>query len=132
VGFKPSLWIMDGAARPRKNERRHEVCRASPSRRSNAAARKLVEIDERIEAAQDGPIYIERVDEPFLKAGGRGEQFRAVIERASHSAGYSGTLSEVYRPRCGFPCLSSAPADPFQHAKHCVAGGFGVHEGFER
>jgi hypothetical protein len=31
---------------------------------------------------QDGRIYIERVNEPFLAAGGSGEQFRARIERA--------------------------------------------------
>ena len=30
----------------------------------------------------DGRIYIERVNEPFLLAGGSGEQFRAGVERA--------------------------------------------------
>ena len=48
----------------------------------DAAARKLVEIANDIEAVQDGRIYIERVNEPFLAAGGSGEQFRAGIERA--------------------------------------------------
>jgi hypothetical protein len=48
----------------------------------NAAARKLIEIANGIEAVQDGRIYIERVNEPFLAAGGSGEQFRAGIERA--------------------------------------------------
>jgi hypothetical protein len=48
----------------------------------DAAARKLVEIANGVEAVQDGRIYIERVNEPFLTAGGSGEQFRAGIERA--------------------------------------------------
>ena len=33
-------------------------------------------------SVQNGRIYIERVNEPFLAAGGSGEQFRAGIERA--------------------------------------------------
>ena len=48
----------------------------------NAAARKLVEIANRVETVQDGRIFIERVNEPFLAAGGSGEQFRAGVERA--------------------------------------------------
>ena len=48
----------------------------------DAAARKLIEIANGIEAVQDGRIFIERVNEPFLAAGGSGEQFRAGIERA--------------------------------------------------
>jgi hypothetical protein len=48
----------------------------------DAAARKLIEIANGVEAVQDGRIYIERVNEPFLAAGGNGEQFRAGIERA--------------------------------------------------
>jgi len=48
----------------------------------DAAARKLIEIANGVEAVQDGRIYIERVNEPFLAAGGSGEQFRAGIERA--------------------------------------------------
>jgi hypothetical protein len=35
-----------------------------------------------IEAVQDGRIYIERINAPFLAAGGSGEDFRAGIERA--------------------------------------------------
>jgi hypothetical protein len=46
------------------------------------AARKLVEIANSAEAVQDGRIYIERVNEPFLAAGGNGDQFRSGIERA--------------------------------------------------
>ena len=53
-------------------------CSADP----DAAARTLVEIANGVEAVQDGRIFIERVNEPFLAAGGSGEQFRAGIERA--------------------------------------------------
>jgi hypothetical protein len=48
----------------------------------DASARKLVEIANGVETVQDGRIYIERVNEPFLAAGGSGEQFRAGIARA--------------------------------------------------
>jgi hypothetical protein len=34
----------------------------------DAAARKLVEIANAVEAAQDGRVYIERINEPFLAA----------------------------------------------------------------
>jgi hypothetical protein len=48
----------------------------------DAAARKLVEIANGVEAVQDGRLYIERINKPFIVAGGSGEQFRAGIERA--------------------------------------------------
>jgi hypothetical protein len=48
----------------------------------DAAARKLIEIANGVEAVQDGRIYIERVNAPFLAAGGSGDDFRAGIERA--------------------------------------------------
>ena len=48
----------------------------------DVAARKLVEIANGAEAVQDGRIYIERVNEPFLAAGGSADQFRTGIERA--------------------------------------------------
>ena len=48
----------------------------------DVAARKIVEIANDIEAVQDGRIYIERVNEPFLLASGSGNDFRAGIERA--------------------------------------------------
>ena len=48
----------------------------------DVAARKLVEIANGVEAVQDGRIYIERVNEPILAAGGSGDQFRAGIARA--------------------------------------------------
>jgi hypothetical protein len=48
----------------------------------DVAARKLIEIANGVEPAQDGRIYIERVNAPFLAAGGSGDDFRAGIERA--------------------------------------------------
>ena len=70
----------------------------------DAAARKLVEITNSVEAVQDGRVYIERVNEPFLAAGGSGERFHAGIERAI-ALGWiwrheSGTyLCEIHRQR---------------------------------
>jgi len=49
----------------------------------DAAARKLIEIANGVEAVQDGRIYIKRVNAPFLAAGGNGDDFRAGIERAN-------------------------------------------------
>ena len=43
----------------------------------DAAARKLVEIANASEAVQDGRIYIELVNGPFLKAGGTPNEYRA-------------------------------------------------------
>jgi hypothetical protein len=53
-----------------------------PFTNPDVAARKLVEIANSVEAVQDGRIFIERVNEPFLVAGGNGEEFRAGIARA--------------------------------------------------
>ena len=47
----------------------------------DAAARKLLEIANATEPAQDGRIYIELVNAAFLKAGGTGEEFAAAIKR---------------------------------------------------
>jgi hypothetical protein len=48
----------------------------------DVAARKLVEIANGIEAVQDGRIYIELVNGPFLKAGATPDQYRAALARA--------------------------------------------------
>ena len=48
----------------------------------NAIVRKLMEIANATEPAQDGRIYIELVNAAFLKAGGTAEQFRDGIKRA--------------------------------------------------
>jgi hypothetical protein len=49
---------------------------------ADAAARKIVEIANDVDAVQNGRIYIERVNAPFLVAGGSGDDFRAGVERA--------------------------------------------------
>jgi hypothetical protein len=48
----------------------------------DAAARKMLEIANAVEAVQDGRIYIERVNGPFLEAGGTPQQYRAALARA--------------------------------------------------
>ena len=48
----------------------------------DVAARKLVEIANAAEAVQDGRIFIERVNGPFLDQGGTPDQYRAALERA--------------------------------------------------
>jgi hypothetical protein len=53
-----------------------------PFANPDLAARKLVEIANGIEAVQDGRIYIELANAPFLAAGGSGGDFRAGIEHA--------------------------------------------------
>ena len=50
-----------------------------PFANPDVAARKLVEIANDVGAEQDGHIYIERVNAPFL---GTGPDLRAGIERA--------------------------------------------------
>jgi hypothetical protein len=48
----------------------------------DAAACKIIEIANDVEAVQNGRIFIERMNAPFLAVGGTGEDFRAGIERA--------------------------------------------------
>ena len=69
----------------------HEIRRAPPLRRSRCCARKLIEIAGTIEPVQNGRIYIELVNAPFLKAGGSGDEFRAASIVRSPKAGLSGT-----------------------------------------
>jgi hypothetical protein len=61
---------------------------ARPFANPDLAARKMIEIANAVEAVQQGRIYIERVNAPFLAAGGTGEDFRAGIERAIASGTY--------------------------------------------
>jgi hypothetical protein len=80
-----------------------------PFTNPDAAARKLVEIANGVEAVQDGRIYIERVNELFLAAGGSGDQFRAGIERGV-TLGWlwrheSGTHPKFTGQTCGAVCL---------------------------
>jgi hypothetical protein len=48
----------------------------------DVAARKLVEIANGIETVQDGRIFIELVNGPFLKAGATPDQYRAALAHA--------------------------------------------------
>ena len=48
----------------------------------DAAARKLVEIANTVEVVQDGRIYIELINIPFLKEGGTPDQYRTALARA--------------------------------------------------
>jgi len=47
----------------------------------DAAARKLVEIANATEVVEDGRIYIERINAPFLAAGGTPAEYRVGLER---------------------------------------------------
>lgn len=47
----------------------------------DAAARRLVEIANAVEA-EDGRIYIELINTPFLKEGGTPDQYRAALAQA--------------------------------------------------
>jgi hypothetical protein len=76
-----------------------------------------LEIAGGVETAQEGRIYIERFNAPFLAAGG-GDDFRAGIEPAI-ALGWlwlheSGTYDEVHGQRRGPVCLTyvKAPAKP--------------------
>ena len=46
------------------------------------AARKLIEIASTIEPVQNGRIFVELVNAPFLKAGGNPDEYRAGMDRA--------------------------------------------------
>jgi hypothetical protein len=48
----------------------------------DAAARKLVQIANASAKVQDGRIYIELINSPFLKEGGTPDQFRSALARA--------------------------------------------------
>jgi hypothetical protein len=48
----------------------------------DAAARKLVQIANASEAVQDGRIYIELINNPFLREGRTPDQYRAALARA--------------------------------------------------
>jgi hypothetical protein len=56
----------------------------------DAAARKLIEIANGVEAVQDGRIYIERVNEPFLAAGVVASNSAPGSSAPLRSAGYCG------------------------------------------
>jgi hypothetical protein len=47
-----------------------------------AAARKLIEIANSVEPVQDGRLHIEKVNWPFLQAGGNADEYRAGLKLA--------------------------------------------------
>jgi hypothetical protein len=57
----------------------------------DAAARKLVEIANASEAVQDGRIFIELINGPFLKEGGAPDQFRTSLARDRVGLALAGT-----------------------------------------
>ena len=48
----------------------------------DTAAHKLVQIANASETVQDGRIYIELINSPFLKEGGTPDQYRAALAQA--------------------------------------------------
>jgi hypothetical protein len=81
----------------------------TPSRFTDpdVAARKLVEIANAVEAVQDGRIFIELINTPFLHAGGTPDQFRAALARAI-------TLGWLWRHESGtYVKFTEAGADLF-------------------
>jgi hypothetical protein len=46
------------------------------------AARKLIEIANSVEAVQDGRLHIEKINLPFLRAGGSPAEYKAGLARA--------------------------------------------------
>jgi hypothetical protein len=71
-----------------------------PFANPDASACKIIEIANGVEASQDSRIYFERVNEPFLAAGGNGDQFRAGSSAPLRLAGYGGTRAGL---TCGSP-----------------------------
>jgi hypothetical protein len=49
---------------------------------SEIAARKLIEIANSVEAVQDGRIHVEKINWPFLKAGGSPDEYVAGLQTA--------------------------------------------------
>src|SRR5260370_36916750 len=71
---------MSGTSQPSTNPVKSAEHR--PFSDPEAAVRKLIEIANAAEAVQDARIYIERVNGPFLAAGGSPAEYRAGLERA--------------------------------------------------
>jgi hypothetical protein len=80
---------------------------ANPLSDPETAARRLIEIASTVEPAQDGRIYIELVNRPFLNAGGTPDQYRAALEHAI-------TLGWMFRHESGtYVRFTQAGADLF-------------------
>jgi endonuclease YncB( thermonuclease family) len=79
----------------------------------DVAARKLVEIANAVEAVQDGRIFIERVNGPFLADGGTPDQYHAALARDQARlavAARVGDVCEVHPGRRRAVCLMTRMA----------------------
>lgn len=72
---------------------------AHPLADPDAGAGKLVEIASGIEPVQEGRIFIELINMPFLKQSGTGEQFRTAVAWRRSEAGWSRTRAALM---CGW------------------------------
>jgi hypothetical protein len=71
------------AERTRRTRSRHEVQRERPYADPEAAARKLVEIANGVEAAQEGRIHIEKINAPMLyREKATPAEYKAGLDRA--------------------------------------------------
>ena len=68
---------------------------ARPFADPDAAARKIIEIANGVEAVQDGRIYIERVNAPFLAVAAPATTFARGSSAPSLSAGYGCTRAAL-------------------------------------
>jgi hypothetical protein len=103
--------------------RAYEIRIAEPPHRPDAAARMLIQIANASEAVQDGRIYIELINSPFLKEGGTpGSVPRSPCARSS-LAGWCcqfGTYVRFTQAGAGPFCLMPwwrvrGPDHPCQH-----------------
>jgi hypothetical protein len=82
-----------------------------------AAARKIVEIANTVEPVQDGRIYIEKINGPFLyEFKGSSEEYGAGIQLAIERAGSGCTRAVARRaptraPACSEPQISFSSSD---------------------
>ena len=82
------------------------------------AARKLIEIANSVEAVQDGRIHVEKINWPFLKAGGSPDEYVAglqtAIDRGWLEIHRSGTYVKFTQ--------AGAELSPDRRAKSMIAG----------
>ncbi|GLR99565.1 hypothetical protein GCM10007858_72110 [Bradyrhizobium liaoningense] len=89
---------------------------ARPLADPETGARKLVEIASGIQPVQDGRVFIELINVPFLKQGGTGEQFSAAValaqERGWLELHESGTYVRLPAQMLARPIRESAAFGP--------------------
>jgi hypothetical protein len=78
--------------------RAHEIHRATPLRRSRGAARKLVELANAFEPIQDGRIYIEKINGPFLfELKGTPAEYKAGLDCAIENGWLASLEQQIFR-----------------------------------